>query len=180
MTVTQCLYNNIFYLSSDDPNYIKEDGHSGYAALEFWHGDNTPMVVQRHWENTHKIFESPDKVSFGLDDYPNGLPFRAGAIREGDGKFMMNYNRDKDRQAFTLANHGLNWGSYLTDDGLIMLPNQSSTVRVDNVTMGQNGTKVDVYYSGDIYTKDISNLLLHLNHIYFRFLLLAMVLMLKM
>ena len=152
------VYNNVFYLSSDDPNYIKEDGHSGYAALEFWHGDNSPSVIQTHWGNTQKIFESPDKVKFDVSDYPNGYPFYAGAIRDENPRFMMNYERDRDESVINLGNVGLNWGSYLNDDNMVIFPNQSSTVRADNVTLGDKGTKIDLYYSGDYYTKNMASL----------------------
>ena len=157
-TTLSDVYDNIFYLSSNDPTYIMEDGFTSYRALEFWHGDNTSIVVQRHWGNVHKIFESPDKVKFDITDYPNGYPFYAGAIRDNQSRFMMNYERHRDTKVFTFANHGLNWGSYKTDDNLVMLPQASSTIRVDNVTLGQSGTRIDIYYSGDFYTKDMTKL----------------------
>ena len=148
-------YNNILYFSDDNQDYIMPDEGGAYRTYEFWQ-KGTSGAFQRHWTNMTKTFDSPDKVSFGVGDYPNGYPFKAGAVRKSDGKFMLNYNRDNGVR--NLANESMSGGSYKTDDGLVAMPSDTSTIYVDDINFGEDGTKIDIYYQGDKYTKDYKNL----------------------
>ena len=156
-TLLSDIYNNIFYLSSDDPTYVHKDRDLRYQALEFWQTGSVG-AFQRHWGNTQKIFESPDKVKFDAKDYPNGYPFYAGALRDDVHRFMMNYNRDGERYVINLGNEEINNGAYIGSDNTVILPQQNSNVLVDDINLDEKGAKIDIIYSGDKYANDMKNL----------------------
>ncbi len=148
------VYNNIFYHSSNDLDYIMEDISTRYQAYEFWQDDKNSQAFQRHWGNMTKTFEYPDRIEFNISDYPNGYPLHIGAFREDQPRFMMNYNRDRDNSVVTLGNSVLNLEANVRDDNTVVFPQANSTAFVDGVELGENGTRIDLYYSGDYYTKD--------------------------
>lgn len=142
------IYNNIFYYSLDNPLYKDR-----YIFLQ----RNESGAHQEVWSNSMITFESPDKVSFNAADYPNSYPFRAGAIRETDEKFMMNYNKESESFVKTLCDEELSGNAYVNDENYVILPDSESGIMVDDINIHDEGSKIYFYYSADIYTKTVDN-----------------------
>ncbi len=142
------VYDNFYYNSTDDPAF--------QARYTFNHG--TPLCAQDEWSNYTFNFPSAEAVKFDVADYPGSYPYQAGARLEGAPAFNDNFNKDRENYVVNLANEKLEGGSYVNEDGFVILPEKDSSVTVDNVNISDKGSKINIYYASDKYGMTVDNL----------------------
>ncbi len=143
------IYDNLLYFSTDDPS------HTGRTL--FNQGGTMEAELDK-WSNTQVTFESPDKTSFSPADYPGAYPFEAGARDKADRSYMTNYNKERYNFVANLANGSLGNGAYVDGDGFVILPTENDSVTASGVKIGNNGSKLSIFYSSDNYVQNVEDI----------------------
>ncbi|MBO4897439.1 MAG: hypothetical protein J5590_03985 [Clostridia bacterium] len=130
----------------------------------YQHRDKNSAFINylKKWGNVDLGLVTGGIGALTYKDYPYGKPFNAGAVRDGDSRFMLNYDRVSENNIRLAENNTLPGGSSdattfssdiekVSDDGFVDLNSKDSTVTFHNVVCGSKGTELSLYYAGDKY-----------------------------
>lgn len=96
-------------------------------------------------------------ASITVEDYPGAKPFYAGAKGAAETRFMLNY--DQYSLTSKLASEGtLGGNAYMNSLDRVILPDAESSITLGKFNFGSEGSKLQVYYTSDIYQATMQNI----------------------
>lgn len=125
-------------------------------AFYYQHGDATSQIDD--WGNVNLgIFpEGMDGIT--TEDYPYAKPFKTGVTRDGEERFMLNYNQYSEANTIFAQNAVLGEGAFLDSEGFVKLPTPESYAELGEYDFSNTGSKVSVYFASDKYKSTIDNI----------------------
>lgn len=102
------------------------------------------------WNNSILNLREGGRESITAADYPDGKPFRTGAVRESE-EYLENYNRaGMDYCEYTAKDTEISNGVTI-EDGLAAFSGNDEWICFKNVDFGTDKNMIDIYYTGDIF-----------------------------
>lgn len=138
----------------------------GFATCEGYMSDVNSIVFQQSgdawaniedWSNKSLGLRPEGLASITIEDYPGAKPFYAGAKGAAESRFMLNY--DQYSLTSKLASEGtLGGNAYMNSSDRVILPDAESSLTLGKFNFGDEGSRLQVYYTSDIYQASLKNI----------------------
>ncbi len=138
-------------------SFATREGHIISDFYQHTNGDYQNYIEK--WGNTTPGIIPEGIKGLEVKDYPFGKPFDVGSTLEVEnrgGRFMKNYER-LNTEFITLAEQAvLEGGAVMAEDGMVDMPTGDASVTFKDITFGDEGTELTLFYSSDMfkYSKD--------------------------
>lgn len=136
-------YSNIAF-----SKYEKYFPQTKYAYY-YYGGDAMAQVDD--WGNKNLGIFTEGIEGMEIADYPYSKPFSVGAVRDGDERFMLNYNKASDSSVTLACEAEIANGAYMSEDGFVALPEENSSITFPSLNFADSGNKLSLYFASDVY-----------------------------